>query len=78
MSTNSITGAPTDISSPETTQALRWRNTLFLENECLLAATEISVYCDTHSQEFGIINKAEIDVFLELSRFFDDPMDVDN
>ena len=29
MSTNSITGAPTDISSPETTQALRWRNTLF-------------------------------------------------
>ena len=25
---------------------------------------------------FGIVNKAEIDVFLELSRFFDDPMDV--
>ena len=24
---------------------------------------------------FGIINKAEIDVFLELSCFFDDPMD---
>ena len=27
---------------------------------------------------FGIINKAEIDVFLELSCFFDDPVDVGN
>ena len=27
---------------------------------------------------FGIVNKAEIDVFLELSSFFDDPMDVGN
>ena len=27
---------------------------------------------------FGILNKAEIDVFLELSCFFDDPMDVGN
>ena len=27
---------------------------------------------------FGIVNKAEIDVFLELSCFFDDPTDVDN
>ena len=27
---------------------------------------------------FGIVNKAEIHVFLELSCFFDDPMDVDN
>ena len=26
----------------------------------------------------GIINKAEVDVFLELSCFFDDPMDVGN
>ena len=25
---------------------------------------------------FGIVNKAEIDVFLELSYFFDDPVDV--
>ena len=25
---------------------------------------------------FGIVNKAEIDVFLELSRFFNDPADV--
>ena len=27
---------------------------------------------------FGIVNKAEIDVFLELPCFFDDPMDVGN
>ena len=27
---------------------------------------------------FGIINKAETDVFLELSCFFDDPADVGN
>ena len=25
---------------------------------------------------FGIVNKAEVDIFLELSSFFDDPMDV--
>ena len=28
--------------------------------------------------QFGILNKAEIDVFLELSFFFHDPADVDN
>ena len=27
---------------------------------------------------FGIVNKAEVDVFLELSCFLDDPADVDN
>ena len=27
---------------------------------------------------FGIVNKAEVDVFLELSCFFDDLADVDN
>ena len=27
---------------------------------------------------FGIVNKAEMDVFLELSRFFDDSADVSN
>ena len=27
---------------------------------------------------FGIVNKAEVDVFLELSCFFDDPTDVVN
>ena len=34
---------------------------------------------DPHSQGFGIVNKAEIDVFfLELSYFFSDPVDVGN
>ena len=27
---------------------------------------------------FGIVNKAEVDVFLELTSFFDDSEDVDN
>ena len=27
---------------------------------------------------FGIVNKAEIDVFLELSYFFNDPVDIGN
>ena len=36
-----------------------------------------TVYCDQH-KVFGIVNKAEIDVFLELSCFFDDPVDVGN
>ena len=35
-----------------------------------------TVYCDPHSQRLCIVNKAEIDVFLELSCFFDDPADV--
>ena len=30
------------------------------------------------AQGFGVVNKAEIDAFLELSCFFDDPMDVGN
>ena len=33
---------------------------------------------DTHSKGFGIVNKAEADVFLEVSCFFDDPTDVGN
>ena len=33
----------------------------------------------THTVKgFGIVNKAGIDVFLELSCFFNDPVDVDN
>ena len=33
----------------------------------------------THTVKgFGIANKAQIDVFLELSCFFDDPIDIDN
>ncbi|CAN0317603.1 unnamed protein product [Rangifer tarandus platyrhynchus] len=29
-------------------------------------------------KDFGVVNKAEIDVFLELSCFLNDPMDVGN
>ena len=36
-----------------------------------------TVYRDPH-KGFGIVNKAEIDVFRELSCFFDDPTDVGN
>ena len=36
-----------------------------------------TVYCDPH-KGFGIVNKAEIDFFLELCCFFDDPADVGN
>ena len=36
------------------------------------------VYCDSHSQRLWHVNKAGIDVFLELSYFFDDPADVGN
>ena len=32
-----------------------------------------TVDCDPHSQRFGIVTKAEIDAFLEISFFFDDP-----
>ena len=36
-----------------------------------------TVCCDPH-KGFGIVNKAEIDVFLEFSCFFHDPTDVGN
>ena len=36
-----------------------------------------TVYCDP-VKGFGIVNKAEIDVFLELSCFFNDPADASN
>ena len=37
-----------------------------------------TVYFDPHSKGFGIVNKGEIDVFLELSCFLHDPVDVGN
>ena len=37
-----------------------------------------TVYCDPHKVDFGVVNKAEIDVFLELSSFFDDAVHVGN
>ena len=37
-----------------------------------------TVYFDHTIKSFGIVNKAEIDIFLELSCFFDDPANVGN
>ena len=37
-----------------------------------------TVCCDPHSQGFGVVNEAEVDIFLEFSCFFDDPVDVSN
>ena len=37
-----------------------------------------SLLWSTQSKAFDIVNKAEVDVFLELSWFFDDPVDVGN
>ena len=36
------------------------------------------VCCDQHSQKFSIVNKVEVDVFLEFSSFFYDPTDIGN
>ena len=36
------------------------------------------VYCYPHIQRFGIVNKVEVDVFLEFIFFSDDPADVGN
>ena len=38
--------------------------------------SEFSRVCHDSHKGFGIVNKAEIDVFLELFCFFCDPMDV--
>ena len=41
--------------------------------------SEFSTVVVIHTgKAFGIVNKAEIDVFLELSCFFNDPVDVGN
>ena len=37
-----------------------------------------TLYCDPRVKGFGVVNKAEIDVFLELSCFFHDPADAGN
>ena len=37
-----------------------------------------TVCCDPHSKGFSVVNKTEVDVFLELSRIFNDPTDVGN
>ena len=43
-----------------------------------LSLSEFStVYCDPH-KDFGVVNKAKVNVFPDLSCFFDDPADVGN
>ena len=59
-----------------------WPAYRFLKRQVRWSGIPISfkifqVYCDPH-KGFGIVNNAEIDVFLELSYFFDDPADVGN
>ena len=36
------------------------------------------VYCHPHVRGFGIVNKTEVNIFLKLSCFFDNPTDVGN
>ena len=44
-----------------------------------LSLSEFPQFIVIHTiKDFGIVNKAEIDVFLELSSFFNDPTDVGN
>ena len=45
----------------------------------VLSVKNFPQFIVTHTVKgFGIVNKTEIDVFLELSCFFHDPADVDN
>ena len=40
-----------------------------------------TIYCDPHSEKLAwsaMVHKAQVDFFLELSCFFDDPEDVGN
>ena len=43
-----------------------------------LSLSEFSTVVIHTVKGFGLVNKTEIDVFLELSCFLDDPTDVDN
>ena len=43
-----------------------------------LSLSEFSTVCCDPNKDFGVVNRAEVDIFLELSCFFDDPMDVGN
>ena len=45
----------------------------------ILKSRDISLLTKVHTVKgFGIVNKAEIDIFLELCCFFNDPADVGN
>ena len=47
-------------------------------NCCFLTCIQFATVCCDPLKVFGVVNKAEVDVFLELSCFFDDPVDVGN
>ena len=51
-----------------------WNSLAFLMIQWMLAFPKFTVIHTVKG--FGIVNKAEVDVFLELSSFFDDPVDV--
>ena len=36
------------------------------------------MYCDPYSPRFGVVNKAEVEVFMNAPAFFNDPMDIGN
>ena len=45
----------------------------------LVSLEEFPTVCVIHTVKgFDVINEAEVDIFLEFSCFFDDPMDVGN
>ena len=51
----------------------------FDNNSAVILSPPLALFVVIHTVKgFGIVNKAEIDVFLELSCFFDDPTDVGN
>ena len=52
-------------------EAVRWSGFPSLEEFS-------TVCCDPHSQRLCVVNKAKVDVFPELSCFFDDPTYFDN
>ena len=54
-----------------------WPAYRFLKREVRWSGLPIS-WRIFHSQNFRVVNIAEVDVFLELSCFFDDPADVGN
>ena len=56
---------------------MRWMNLQPVIQSGVSLDTHL-VCCDPHSQRFGVVNNAEVDVFLELSCFFCDPTDVSN
>ena len=56
---------------------LFWFGVFFLQQEKI--NTSFPEFVLVHIVKgFGIVNKAEVDIFLELSSFFSDPMDAGN